>query len=123
MEPGRPASGPGGQTSSSNDPFEGDAQFVRVEWPASAVDEDGLARSCCGSDPILAGLQVVGHNAGGARVDEHQPGLAELGLQYLDHAVGYVDVVDAEAACLAGAHPGGREQADQRSPRQRFERR
>jgi hypothetical protein len=54
-------------------------------------------------------------------MDEHQPGLAELRLQYLYHTVGQIDVADSQAAGLAGAHPGGREQADQRAPGQSFE--
>jgi hypothetical protein len=56
MQPGWPAAGLGGQTGGGDDLFEGNAQGVRVEGPASAVDEHGGAGSRGAPDPLLAGL-------------------------------------------------------------------
>ena len=56
MKPDWPAATLGGQIGSGDDPLEGNAQCVRVERPASAVDEHGWAGSRGGPDPTLTGL-------------------------------------------------------------------
>ena len=121
MEPAWPVAGADGDPGCGHDLFEGDAQTVRVERCPSAIHEEGRAGPHCSSDPVVADLQVVAQDRRGGRVEEHKPGLAELGVQNLHHTVGQVHVADGQVAGLPGPQPCGGQQTDQRSPGHRPE--
>lgn len=121
VESGRPVPGLGRDTGSGDDLVEGAAQAVRVDCFTPAVHEEAGAGPGRGPDPVPANLEVVAQDRGSGRVEEHEPGLAELGLQDLDDTIGQVHVGQGQVACLTGSHPCGCEQTDQRPPGRRPE--